>query len=199
MFPLPNSIETLAEDVYYPLSLPLDIFELLQLIQCHCDTEVKGVIWLTEISRTATAMETDQDESLSFLDKPNNIADLQERIREEIGKITPQMLYNVKDETYHRLGCCQQVNGRNFMSFVGKFVKLAYLWITEVIHVLVRCAQLKELLLFHKVFVKTQEPQLVTDHNNLIIVGQQISHPFSNICKVFGKFLAYQQNTISTP
>ncbi|KAJ8945788.1 hypothetical protein NQ318_003054 [Aromia moschata] len=40
--------------------------------------------------------------------KPNNIADLQERIRDEIGKITPQMLHNVRDETYHRLGCCQQ-------------------------------------------------------------------------------------------
>ncbi|KAJ8962923.1 hypothetical protein NQ318_001334 [Aromia moschata] len=37
-----------------------------------------------------------------------HIADLQERIREEIGKITPQMLHNVRDETYHRLGCCQQ-------------------------------------------------------------------------------------------
>ncbi|KAJ8954876.1 hypothetical protein NQ318_016812 [Aromia moschata] len=31
-----------------------------------------------------------------------------ERIREEIGKITPQMLHNVRDETYHKLGCCQQ-------------------------------------------------------------------------------------------
>ncbi|KAJ8944262.1 hypothetical protein NQ318_013674 [Aromia moschata] len=50
----------------------------------------------------------------------------------------------------------------------GKFVKLACLWITEVIHVLVRCAQLKELLLLPKVWVKTQEPQLVIEHNNLI-------------------------------
>ncbi|KAJ8954779.1 hypothetical protein NQ318_014889 [Aromia moschata] len=50
----------------------------------------------------------------------------------------------------------------------GKFVKLACLWITEVIRVLVRCAQLKELLLLPKVCVKTQEPQLVTEHNNLI-------------------------------
>ncbi|KAJ8940688.1 hypothetical protein NQ318_017661 [Aromia moschata] len=33
---------------------------------------------------------------------------------------------------------------------------------------LVRCAQLKELLLLPKVCVKTQEPQLVTEHNNLI-------------------------------
>ncbi|KAJ8955754.1 hypothetical protein NQ318_008628 [Aromia moschata] len=45
---------------------------------------------------------------IEFFPKPNNIADLQERIREEIGKITPQMLHNVRDETYHRLGCCQQ-------------------------------------------------------------------------------------------
>ncbi|KAJ8960473.1 hypothetical protein NQ318_013757 [Aromia moschata] len=52
----------------------------------------------------------------------------------------------------------------------GKFVKLACLWITEVIHVLDRCAQLKQLLLLPKVCVKTQEPQLVTEHNNLIFV-----------------------------
>ncbi|KAJ8956826.1 hypothetical protein NQ318_014240 [Aromia moschata] len=47
-----------------------------------------------------------------------------------------------------------------------KFVKLACLWITEVIYVLVRCAHLKELLLLPKVCVKTQEHQLVTEHNN---------------------------------
>ncbi|KAJ8936581.1 hypothetical protein NQ318_008053 [Aromia moschata] len=41
----------------------------------------------------------------------------------------------------------------------------ACLWITEVIHVLVQCAQLKELLLLPKLCVKTQEPQLVTEHN----------------------------------
>ncbi|KAJ8951323.1 hypothetical protein NQ318_008227 [Aromia moschata] len=50
----------------------------------------------------------------------------------------------------------------------GKFVKLAYLWITEVIHVLVWCAQLKELLLLPKVCVETQEPELVTKQNNLM-------------------------------
>ncbi|KAJ8938348.1 hypothetical protein NQ318_000140, partial [Aromia moschata] len=38
---------------------------------------------------------------------------------------------------------------------------------TEVIHVLVLCAQLKELLLFPKVCLKTKELQLVTEHNNL--------------------------------
>ncbi|KAJ8951240.1 hypothetical protein NQ318_010268 [Aromia moschata] len=48
-------------------------------------------------------------------------------------------------------------------------MKLACLWITEVIHELVRCAQLKELLPLPKVCVKTQEPQLVTEHNNLIV------------------------------
>ncbi|KAJ8940719.1 hypothetical protein NQ318_014113 [Aromia moschata] len=37
---------------------------------------------------------------LVYIQKPNNIADLQERIREEIGKITPQMLHNVRDKTY---------------------------------------------------------------------------------------------------
>ncbi|KAJ8938838.1 hypothetical protein NQ318_019013, partial [Aromia moschata] len=45
---------------------------------------------------------------------------------------------------------------------------MACLWITEVIHVLVRCVQLKELLLLPKVCVKIQETQLVTEHNNLI-------------------------------
>ncbi|KAJ8960255.1 hypothetical protein NQ318_003980 [Aromia moschata] len=51
----------------------------------------------------------------------------------------------------------------------GNFVKLACLWITEVIHVLVQCAQLKELLLLPKVCVKIQDPQLVTEHNNLMV------------------------------
>ncbi|KAJ8947030.1 hypothetical protein NQ318_019921 [Aromia moschata] len=46
-------------------------------------------------------------------------------------------------------------------------MKLACLWITEVIHVLVWCAQLKELLLLPKVCVKTQEPQLVTEQLNV--------------------------------
>ncbi|KAJ8960495.1 hypothetical protein NQ318_013779 [Aromia moschata] len=50
---------------------------------------------------------------------------------------------------------------------IRKFVKLACLWIAEVIHVLVRCAQLKELLMLPKVCVKTQEPQLITEHNNV--------------------------------
>ncbi|KAJ8942412.1 hypothetical protein NQ318_014459 [Aromia moschata] len=50
--------------------------------------------------------------------------------------------------------------------------------LSKVIHVLVRCAQLKELLLLPKVCVKTQEPQLVTEHNNLMIVR--------NILKDFG-------------
>ncbi|KAJ8944507.1 hypothetical protein NQ318_011765 [Aromia moschata] len=55
---------------------------------------------------------------------------------------------------------------------VRKFVKLACLWITEVIHVLVRCAQLKELLVLPKVCVKTQEPQLVIEHNLVLILQQ---------------------------
>ncbi|KAJ8951689.1 hypothetical protein NQ318_012231 [Aromia moschata] len=39
---------------------------------------------------------------------------------------------------------------------------------SHVIHVLVRCAQLKNLLLLPKVCVKTHELQLVTENNNLI-------------------------------
>lgn len=46
-----------------------------------------------------------------YIQKPNNIEDLKERIREEIRNITPEMLHNVRDETYHRLGCCQHLNG----------------------------------------------------------------------------------------
>ncbi|KAJ8948530.1 hypothetical protein NQ318_000070 [Aromia moschata] len=53
----------------------------------------------------------------------------------------------------------------------SSYGKFACLWITEVIHVLVRCAQLKELLLLPKVCVKTQELQFVTDHNNLLVEG----------------------------
>ncbi|KAJ8956269.1 hypothetical protein NQ318_015005 [Aromia moschata] len=60
--------------------------------------------------------------------------------------------------------------------------------VTEVIHVLVRCAQLKELLLLPKVCVKTQEPQVVTEHNLMnrcpkFLVG----HPVQNhaLCEIF--------------
>ncbi|KAJ8952512.1 hypothetical protein NQ318_003308 [Aromia moschata] len=62
-------------------------------------------------------------------------------------------------------------NGSFYARTTGVFVKLAWLWITEVIHVLVRCAQLKELLLLPKVCVNTQEPQLVTEHNNSMSVA----------------------------
>ncbi|KAJ8951490.1 hypothetical protein NQ318_000186 [Aromia moschata] len=60
---------------------------------------------------------------------------------------------------------CIYAGVKNFVA-TGQFVKLACLWITEVIHVLVRCAQLKELQLLPKVCVK--EPQLVTEYNNLM-------------------------------
>ncbi|KAJ8960314.1 hypothetical protein NQ318_004046 [Aromia moschata] len=61
------------------------------------------------------------------------------------------------------------VNGACWIMAVEKRTnKLACLWITEVIHVLVWCAQLNELLLLPKVCVNTQEAQLVTEHNNLI-------------------------------
>ncbi|KAJ8956841.1 hypothetical protein NQ318_014255 [Aromia moschata] len=62
---------------------------------------------------------------------------------------------------------------RNSEKSENKFVKLACLWITEVIHVPVRCVQLKELLLLPKVCVKTKEPQLVTEHNNVIFATQR--------------------------
>ncbi|KAJ8942189.1 hypothetical protein NQ318_009208 [Aromia moschata] len=57
-------------------------------------------------------------------------------------------------ETVRKL---RTIFGRNEAPSAPGFVKLACLWITEVIHVLVRCAQLKELLLLPKVCVKTQE------------------------------------------
>lgn len=46
--------------------------------------------------------------------KPNDIAELQERIRNEIRQITPQVLQNVRNGVYHRLGYCQQQNGAHF-------------------------------------------------------------------------------------
>lgn len=49
-----------------------------------------------------------------YLTKPNDIEDLQNRIREEIRQITPQVLENVQNGFYHRLGHCQQQVGGHF-------------------------------------------------------------------------------------
>ncbi|KAJ8949368.1 hypothetical protein NQ318_012033 [Aromia moschata] len=79
----------------------------------------------------------------------------------------PNLSEPIKNATTRKNGSVVNFNPQFLFVFVV-FVKLACLWITEVIHLLVRCAQLKELLLLPKVCVKTQEPQLVTDHTNLI-------------------------------
>ena len=46
--------------------------------------------------------------------KPQDLDDLKERITREIREITPDILYNVRGEFYHRLGVCQQVHGEHF-------------------------------------------------------------------------------------
>ncbi|KAJ8959342.1 hypothetical protein NQ318_022028 [Aromia moschata] len=56
-------------------------------------------------------------------------------------------------------------------TFVNDTWMTSVIYITEVIHVLVQCSQLKELLLLPKVCVKTQKPQLFTEHNNLMSVA----------------------------
>ncbi|KAJ8959179.1 hypothetical protein NQ318_022440 [Aromia moschata] len=69
------------------------------------------------------------------------------------------------------------------------------LWIREVIHVLVRCAQLKELLLLPKVCVKTQEPQLVREHN---LTNKVVSKKIQIACtsKVHVKEIGTQNSSV---
>lgn len=49
-----------------------------------------------------------------FMNRPNNIDDLQHRIIQEIRQISPQMVHNVQKEFVSRLGHCQVVNGHQF-------------------------------------------------------------------------------------
>lgn len=49
-----------------------------------------------------------------YVSKPENVEELKERIRQEIRQISPEVLENVRNEFYYRLGLCQQVNGAHF-------------------------------------------------------------------------------------
>lgn len=47
-----------------------------------------------------------------YLNRPNNIDDLKERIRQEIRLISPEVIENVQRETLNRLQKCLEVNGQ---------------------------------------------------------------------------------------
>lgn len=49
-----------------------------------------------------------------YRNKPNNIEELQNKIRHEIELITPQMIHNILEEFELRLACCQEANGAQF-------------------------------------------------------------------------------------
>lgn len=49
-----------------------------------------------------------------YVNRPQNINDLKERIRQEIRRITPDVIINVQNEFISRLGYCQIVNGQQF-------------------------------------------------------------------------------------
>lgn len=49
-----------------------------------------------------------------YLQKPNNLEELRERIRDEIQSIPGEILQNVLEETVHRFAHCQAVDGQHF-------------------------------------------------------------------------------------
>ena len=49
-----------------------------------------------------------------FVNRPNNLEDLKERIRREVRAVTREMIENVQREFIDRLGYCQDVNGNHF-------------------------------------------------------------------------------------
>lgn len=53
-----------------------------------------------------------------YVDRPENLDSLKERISLEMSNITEDMLQNVKEEFYYRLGYCQQVNGGQFQHLI---------------------------------------------------------------------------------
>lgn len=53
-----------------------------------------------------------------YVTKPHDLEDLKAKLRHEIRQITPQMLHNVKNGFYHRLGLCQDKNGAHFEHFL---------------------------------------------------------------------------------
>lgn len=53
-----------------------------------------------------------------FVNRPNNMQELKERIRREVRVITPEMVGNVQREFIDRLGYCQAVNGAHFQHLI---------------------------------------------------------------------------------
>lgn len=56
--------------------------------------------------------------NMVYKNRPNHLEDLKERIRHECRLITPQMLQNVVNAFYYRLGYCQMVQGHQFEHLV---------------------------------------------------------------------------------
>lgn len=56
--------------------------------------------------------------TIIYVKKPDNLAELKERIIQEIRQISPNMLRNVRNDFHRRLGLCQDVNsGVSFAFF----------------------------------------------------------------------------------
>lgn len=51
--------------------------------------------------------------------KPQNLAELQQRITDEIALIPPEIIENAISAFYHRLAHCQEVNGQQFEHLLG--------------------------------------------------------------------------------
>lgn len=49
-----------------------------------------------------------------YATKPENLEDLRQRIEIEVRRITPEMIENVQNEFYYRLGYCQDAQGQHF-------------------------------------------------------------------------------------
>lgn len=49
-----------------------------------------------------------------YIDRPQNLQDLVERIREEANAVTPEMIQNSVNAVYHRVTLCQMLNGEQF-------------------------------------------------------------------------------------
>lgn len=49
-----------------------------------------------------------------YINRPNNLEELKQRIRDEIRSISPQILQNVRNGFYYRLGYCQMEEGGQF-------------------------------------------------------------------------------------
>lgn len=53
-----------------------------------------------------------------YVNKPPNLEELMERIRQEVRNITPEILANVRNECINRIGYCQLVNGEHFQHLI---------------------------------------------------------------------------------